>query len=299
MARILKNNLFKNKRKIRYKNTKTMDITNIYGTTKLANGVKMPCLGLGVFNMESGNEVINAVNTALDTGYRHIDTASMYLNEDGVGKAVREHQVKREDIFVTSKVWNSEQGYENTLKAFDRSLQRLGFDYLDLYLIHWPVSNTYKDTWKALEKLYREGRVKAIGVSNFLIHHLKDVIADSEIQPMVNQVEFHPYLIEQELLDFCSENSIQFEAWSPLIRGKVNEIQIIRDIANTYNKTPAQIIIRWDLQKGVVTIPKSAKPERIKSNANIFDFELSEEDMQKIDALDEGKRIVGEHPDEF
>jgi diketogulonate reductase-like aldo/keto reductase len=186
-----------------------MKITDIKGCFKLNNGVEMPYLGLGVFEMADGEDVINAVKYALDAGYRHVDTAALYQNESGVGKAINQSLLKREDVFVTSKVWNSDQGYEGTLKAFDRSLENLGFDYLDLYLIHWPVQGKYRDTWRALEYLYKQRRIRAIGVSNFLKHHLKDLMQSAEIIPMVNQVEFHPYLIQQELLDYCKEKQIQ------------------------------------------------------------------------------------------
>ena len=277
-----------------------MYITDVSGTTTLSNDVRMPYLGLGVYSMNN-EEVTGAIHHALEAGYRLIDTASVYGNEEGVGKAVRESDLPREEIFVTSKVWNIDQGYERTLKAFDKSMNRLGLDYLDLYLIHWPVSDQYKDTWKALEKLYNEGRIRAIGVSNFLIHHLKDLMEDAEITPMVNQVEFHPHLVQQELHDFCHEHQIQSEAWAPLMRGKVNDIHLLRGLAEKYGKTPAQIVLRWDLQKGVVTIPKSSNPERIRSNADVFDFELSEGDVKRIDDLEQGgeERVTGEHPDQY
>jgi len=277
-----------------------MYITDVSGTTTLSNDVRMPYLGLGVYSMNN-EEVTGAIHHALEAGYRLIDTASVYGNEEGVGKAVRESDLPREEIFVTSKVWNIDQGYERTLKAFDKSMNRLGLDYLDLYLIHWPVSDQYKDTWKALEKLYNEGRIRAIGVSNFLIHHLKDLMEDAEITPMVNQVEFHPHLVQQELHDFCHEHQIQPEAWAPLMRGKVNDIHLLRGLAEKYGKTPAQIVLRWDLQKGVVTIPKSSNPERIRSNADIFDFEISEGDVKRIDDLEQGgeERVTGEHPDQY
>ncbi len=277
-----------------------MYITDVSGTTTLSNDVRMPYLGLGVYSMNN-EEITGAIHHALEAGYRLVDTASVYGNEEGVGKAVRESDLPREEIFVTSKVWNTDQGYERTLKAFDKTMNRLGLDYLDLYLIHWPVSNLYKDTWKALEKLYNEGRIRAIGVSNFLIHHLKDLMEDAEITPMVNQLEFHPHLVQQELHDFCHEHQIQPEAWAPLMRGKVNDIHLLRGLAEKYGKTPAQIVLRWDLQKGVVTIPKSSNPERIRSNADVFDFELSEGDVKRIDDLEqEGEeRVTGEHPDQY
>lgn len=275
-----------------------MEITDGQGSVVLNNGVEMPYLGLGVFQINDGDEVINAVKNAINFGYRHIDTASLYGNEIGVGRAVADCGVDRKDIFITSKVWNSDQGYETTLKAFDKTMEKLGFEYLDLYLIHWPVKGKYIETWKALVHLYEMGRVRAIGVSNFLIHHIEDIRKISEILPAVNQVEFHPYLVQQELIDFCRSNNIQFEAWSPLMQGQVLSNKIINQIAEKYGKSPAQIIIRWDLQKGVVTIPKSVNAERIKSNFQVFDFNLTQDEIITIDSLDKNERI-GAHPDHF
>ncbi|MGJ7034649.1 aldo/keto reductase [Anoxybacillus eryuanensis] len=265
----------------------------------LHNGVRMPWLGLGVYKVQEGDEVNRAVRTALEVGYRHIDTAAFYQNEEGVGQAIRESGIPRDEIFVTTKVWNNDQGYEATLKAFDTSLKKLGFDYIDLYLVHWPVKEKYKETYKALEKLYKDGFVRAIGVSNFQIHHLEDILADCEIKPMVNQVEFHPRFTQKPLLAFCKQHDIQFEAWSPLMRGGelLNEPTLV-NIAQKYNKTPAQVILRWDLQHEVVTIPKSVTPERIAQNANIFDFALTKEEMDAIDSLNENHRI-GPDPDNF
>ncbi|PNR88477.1 glyoxal reductase [Petrotoga sp. 9T1HF07.CasAA.8.2] len=274
-----------------------MRITSIYDNTELANKVKIPWLGYGTYKAH-GDELIEGVKYSLSIGYRLIDTAEMYENEEEIGKAIRQSKIPRDEIFITSKVWNTNQGFESTLNSFENSLKRLGTDYLDLYLIHWPVSGRYIETWKALEKLYKEGRVRAIGVSNFLIHHLQDIINNCEITPMVNQVEFHPYLLQRDLLDFCQRNKIQLEAWSPLMRGRVQNILQIVDIANKYKKTPAQIVLRWDLQHGVVTIPKSVHKERIKENADIFDFELTEEEMKIIDNLDQSKRF-GANPDDF
>ncbi|MER3375871.1 MAG: aldo/keto reductase [Allomuricauda sp.] len=273
-------------------------ITNLQGTFELHNGVQMPYLGLGVYLSEDGSEVINAVKEALNHGYRHIDTASFYHNENGVGTGIKESDVDRKDVFLVTKVWNTEQGYENTLKAFDASLKRLGTDYLDLYLVHWPKEGLYKETWKALEKLYKEKRVRAIGVSNFLQHHLEDLLTSAEIVPMVNQMEFHPYLVQQDLIDFCTSKGIQYEAWSPLMQGNIFDLDIMKDLAAKYNKTIAQIVLRWDLQKGVITIPKSSNKNRIMANADLFDFELSEEDVQLLDGLDRGKRF-GPDPDNF
>ena len=273
-------------------------LSDLQGSFELHNGVQMPYLGLGVYLSKDGEEVINAVKEALNQGYRHIDTAAIYENEEGVGEGIRQSNVPREDLFLVSKVWNTDQGYEATLKAFEASLNRLGTDYLDLYLIHWPKGDLSKDTWRALERLYREKRVRAIGVSNFLKHHLEDLLDTAEIVPMVNQMEFHPYLVQQELMDFCSSHQIQYEAWSPLMQGNIFDLDIMKDMAAKYNKTIAQIVLRWDLQKGVVTIPKSSKKERIKANSELFDFTLSGEDVKLLDSLDKGKRF-GPDPDNF
>ncbi|RAK19394.1 diketogulonate reductase-like aldo/keto reductase [Anoxybacillus vitaminiphilus] len=264
----------------------------------LHNGVKMPWLGLGVYKVKNGDEVINAVKTALEAGYRHVDTAAFYDNEEGVGQAIKESGVPREQIFITTKVWNSDQGYETTLKAFETSLKKIGLDYIDLYLVHWPVKGKYKETYKALEKLYKDGLVRAIGVSNFHIHHLEDLMAECEIKPMVNQVEYHPRLTQKELHAFCKQHHIQLEAWAPLMRGGLSDEPTLLEIGKKYGKSPAQIILRWDLQHEVVTIPKSVTPHRIKENADIFDFELTAEEMEKIDALNMNKRI-GPDPDNF
>ena len=273
-------------------------ISDITGSFELYNGVKMPYLGLGTYQSDNNQEVVDAVKYALQIGYRHIDTASIYGNEEGVGKGIRESGISREDIFVVSKVWNGDQGYESTLNAFDASLNRLRLDYLDLYLIHWPVASKYKETWRAMEKLYREERIRAIGVSNFMRHHLEDLLIAADIVPTVDQMEFHPYVVQQDLLDFCSENKIQYEAWSPFMQGKLFRLDICNDLARKYTKSPAQIILRWNLQKGVVTIPKSVKKERISMNADIFDFELTDGEVAHLDSLDRGERI-GPDPDNF
>ncbi|HEO8420315.1 aldo/keto reductase [Niallia sp. FSL W8-0635] len=275
-------------------------ISSLKSTTTLHNGVEMPWLGLGVFLVKDGEEVVNSVKAALEAGYRSIDTAAVYKNEEGVGKAITESNVPREELFITTKVWNADQGYEATLAAFDVSMEKLGLDYLDLYLIHWPLPSQGKfvETWKALEKLYKDGRVRAIGVSNFKVHHLEEVIAKGEIVPMVNQVEYHPRFNQRELHDFCKKHSIQLEAWSPLMQGGLLEEPTLVEIAKKYNKSTAQIIIRWDIQTGVVTIPKSVKPHRIAENADVFDFELSDEDMDKINALNQDQRMFAD-PDTF
>ncbi|SHG36300.1 aldo/keto reductase [Flagellimonas flava] len=273
-------------------------ISNLSGTFTLINGVEMPYLGLGVYLSKNGQEVANAVRWALETGYRHIDTAAIYRNESGVGQGIKTSSVPREDIFVVNKVWNSDHGYDRTLRAFDRSLEQLQLDYLDLYLVHWPVPGEYRDTWRALEELYKQKKVRAIGVSNFLKHQLEDLMESAEINPMVNQMEFHPYLVQQDLIDFCQQHQIQYEAWSPLMQGKVFELPEFQQLADKYHKSIAQIVLRYDLQKGVITIPKSAKRERIISNADIFDFELSASDMDFLDAMDRNHRY-GPDPDNF
>jgi diketogulonate reductase-like aldo/keto reductase len=274
-------------------------VTNsLQSTTTLHNGIEMPWFGLGVFKVEDGSEVIESVKSAIKAGYISIDTAAVYGNEEGVGKGIADSEVDRERLFVTSKVWNSDQGYETTLKAFDTTLEKLGLEYLDLYLIHWPVEGKYKETWKALEKLYKDGRIRAIGVSNFQIHHLEDLLTDAEIAPMVNQVEYHPHLTQKELHAFCKDKGIQLEAWSPLKQGELLQDETITRIADKYNKSAAQVILRWYLQNEVVTIPKSTKEHRIIQNADIFDFQLTSEEMNEINALNKNER-VGPDPDNF
>ncbi len=266
--------------------------------TRLNNGVEMPWFGLGVYKAEEGDEVVRSVRTALDHGYRLIDTAAFYRNEEGVGKAIRESGIPREEIFVTTKVWNDQQGYPSTLRAFEESRKKLGLDWIDLYLIHWPVKGKYLETWKALEHLVHNGRVRAIGVCNFQVHHLEDLMGNCEIIPAVNQVEFHPRLTQKELLAFCNQNQIRMEAWAPLMRGKILDHETIVTIAEKHEKKPAQVILRWDLQHGVITIPKSVRKERIQSNADVFDFELTPEEMKRIDALNRDER-TGPDPDNF
>ncbi|MDX5474431.1 MAG: aldo/keto reductase [Bacillaceae bacterium] len=273
-------------------------LNNLNATTTLHNGVKMPWLGLGVFKVEEGEEVEKSVETAIKLGYRSIDTAAIYRNEEGVGRAIKASGVPREELFITTKVWNKAQGYEITLEAFERSMSKLGLDYLDLYLIHWPVQGKYLDTWRALEKLYEEGKVRAIGVSNFQIHHLQDIFEIAKVRPMVNQVEYHPKLAQVELLSYCKENNVQMQAWSPLMQGHLLDNEVLKAIGEKHGKSVAQVILRWDLQNGVVTIPKSVKEHRIKENTDIFDFELTVEEMEKVNALNEDKRI-GPDPDNF
>ncbi|MGC4379062.1 aldo/keto reductase [Fictibacillus sp. Mic-4] len=273
-------------------------VKSIQDTTTLHNGVKMPWVGLGVYKAEEGEEVIRAVKAAISAGYRSIDTASLYQNEEGVGKAIKECGVPREELFITTKVWNTDQGYDSTLTAFEESRKKLDLDYVDLYLVHWPVKEKYKETWRALEKLYKDGKVKAIGVSNFQIHHLEDIMADCEIKPMVNQVECHPQLSQKELLAFCKENDIQLEAWRPLLKGEILNDPVLTKIAEQHQKSVAQVTLRWHLQNGIVVIPKSVNENRIKENGALFDFELSPDEMRQIDALNINKRN-GQDPDNF
>ncbi|PLT33685.1 aldo/keto reductase [Bacillus sp. V5-8f] len=273
-------------------------IKNIKDTITLHNGVSMPQLGFGVFKVEEGSQTVESVKKALEIGYRSIDTAAVYKNEEGVGKAIRESGIPRAELFITSKVWNSDQGYESTLKAYDDSLKRLGLEYLDLYLIHWPVKGKYNETWKALEKLYKDGRVRSIGVSNFHIHHLEDLFANSELKPVIDQVELHPRLAQPELREFCEKHDIKVEAWGPLGQGNLIDEPTLKHIAEKHGKTTAQVLIRWHLQHGIVVIPKSVTPSRIEENAQVFDFELSLDEMSKIDALNLNERY-GADPDNF
>lgn len=273
-------------------------ITNIKDCTVLNNGAKMPWLGFGVFQMDEGAETEDSVRKALEVGYRAVDTATIYENEAGVGKAVAESGIAREDIFITTKVWNDEQGYESTLKAFDESLKKLKMEYIDLYLIHWPVKDRSLDTWKALEKLYEDGVVRAIGLSNYKIRHIKEILAVCNVKPTLNQVEFHPRLQHAELHQFCKKNQIQLQAWAPLMQGEALFIPEIVEISQKYDKTPAQTLIRWDLQNEVVTIPKSSTPYRIAENAQVFDFQISESDMACINSLNMEQQAV-DYPDDI
>jgi len=270
---------------------------DIRSAKRLANGVEMPRLGLGVYKVGDA-EVEQPVKWALETGYRSIDTASFYGNEAGVGRALKASAVDRSQLFITSKVWNSEQGYRGTLAAFERSRERLGIDYLDLYLIHWPVPGRFRQTWQALEKLYQDRRVRAIGVSNFQPHHLEELGRGVEIMPMVNQVELHPLLSQVPLRKYCQDRGIAVEAWAPLARGLALDLPALAAIALNHRKNTAQVILRWHLQNDVIAIPKSVHRERILGNAGIFDFELSRPEMESIDALNQDHR-TGPDPDKF
>lgn len=265
----------------------------------LNNDIKMPQLGLGVYKVPS-EDIDRSVKYALDIGYKAIDTATFYENEEAIGKVLKEEQVKREDVFITTKVWNSDQRYDRTIKAFYESLEKLNLKYIDLYLIHWPCPDfdLYIETYKALETLYEAGLAKAIGVSNFNVEHLERVLAECNIVPTVNQVECHPYLQQKELKEFCKKHNIKIEAWAPLARGEAFDEKIIQDLADKYMKTPAQIILRWQIQEDTIVIPKSVTTSRISENFNVFDFELSESDMKEIATLDQGKRL-GREPNEM
>lgn len=278
---------------------------NLTTTFKLNNGVEMPWVGYGTYKTPV-EETESVVSEALKIGYRHIDTAAFYQNEKGVGQAVRKSGISREEIFVTSKVWNSNRGYEKTKKAFEDTMRELDMDYLDLYLIHWPANRKqYGDkaksinaeTWRAMEELYMEGRIKAIGLSNFLPHHIDELLETAKIKPMVNQIELHPGWLQPEVVEYCHRNDIVVEAWSPLGRNTILNNETLLEIANKYDKSVAQICLRWVLQHNVVPLPKSVTPSRIKMNTEIFDFILDEKDMKVIDSLhDIGGRCA--QPDE-
>lgn len=260
-------------------------------STILNNGITMPLLGLGVYDMYN-REAEEAVAHALEIGYRLIDTASMYKNETEIGNAIRSSVIKRSEIFLTTKVADGDQGYDQTLRAFDASSKKLNCDYIDLYLVHWPIKKTRETTWKALEKLYADKRVRSIGVANYLIPFLNELDTYSNVTPALNQVEFSPYLFLEDLLTDCNRKKIQLQAYTSLVRGHRFTDPKLVALANTYNKTPAQIILRWILQLGVSAIPKSSNLERLQENFNVFDFQISEIDMKKINGFNENYRVV-------
>ena len=281
-----------------------MNNLNLNSKITLNNGTEIPVIGIGTYRIEDGEPLTNEIKWALEAGYRLIDTATIYKNEEGVGRGIAESGISREKLFITTKLWNIDQGYESTLKAIDVSLVKLGLSYVDLYLVHWPTAspdnktsiNKREETWKAMEEVYKSGKAKAIGVSNHTITHLKEMKRYAHITPVIDQVEFHPFLYQKDLLEYCKENNIVLEAHAPLARGNISRSELIADIAKKYHKNNAQIFLRWSLQHGVIPIPKSIHKERIKENINVFDFELSEEDMVRLDGLNENLRF-GSNPE--
>lgn len=261
---------------------------------RLNQGVGIPVLGLGVFQSPPGPPTRQAVAWALEAGYRHIDTAALYENEADVGDAVREAHLPREEVFVTTKLWHSEHGFESSQTAARQSLERLKLSYIDLYLIHWPRAPTPElrlASWRGLEKLQKDGVCRAIGVSNYTVRHLEELATHSDVVPAVDQVEFHPFVYDPELLSYCDRHAIRLEAWAPLTRGRRFEEPVLRAIAAEHRKTPAQVLIRWGLEHGIVEIPKSIHRERIVENANVFDFHLSRAELARLDALRDGRRV--------
>ncbi len=267
-------------------------------TKRLANGIEMPIFGLGVYKMTDPQETIEAITTALQVGYRAIDTASLYHNEEQVGEAIRHSGVPRNDIFVTTKVWNTDQGFDNTLRAFEESLKKLDMDYVDLYLTHWPVEGKYTETYRAIERLYEEKLIRVPGVSNHHKQHIEEILKVAQTPPMVNQIEAHPYLSQEPLRAFCKEHNIAVTAWSPLGRGGVLIDETILKMGDKYGKSTAQIVLRWHIQNDILVIPKSVTPSRIEENARIFDFELTEEDMRSLNNLNRNQRF-GKDPENF
>lgn len=256
----------------------------------LCNWVKMPSIGFGTYKSGGEDETARIVKYALDIGYRQIDTASFYGNEVGVGNGIKDSRVNREEIFLVTKLWNDDHGYEKTIKAFNKSLEKLQVEYIDLYLIHWP-NKLNSETWRAFEYLYKIGKVKAIGVCNFKIGHLEELRKSAKIMPMVNQIEVHPLSPKNNMLNYCNENNIQLVAWSPMMRGKIFSSELMMNLSEKYKKTIAEIVLRWHIQRGVIPIPKSSNEERIKENLDIFDFEIAKEDMNAVDLLNEGDNV--------
>lgn len=272
---------------------------------KLRNGVEIPCVGFGTYLTPDGDTCVNSVKEALSAGYRHIDTAEFYANEESVGKALAESGISRDEVFVTTKLWNTNQGYDSALRHFEMSAKKLGLDTVDLYLIHWPMAKdfvadyprTLLDTWRAFERLYEEGRVRAIGVCNCLKHHLKVIIDNSKVAPMVNQIEFHAGLVQKEAEEFSKQNGVVVEAWAPLCRGRAFGNPVLESIAAKHGKTQAQVLVRWCLDKGVLPLPKSVTPSRIRENIDVFDFALSADEIAAIETI-EGVGRIGSNPDD-
>lgn len=253
----------------------------------LSNGVKIPSIGFGTYKSGDDEETAKIIKDALNLGYKMIDTASFYNNEVGIGNGIKESGIDRKDIFIVTKLWNDDHGYDNTIEAFNKSLNNLQVDYIDLYLIHWP-NKLNAETWRAFEHLYETGKVKAIGVCNFKVEHLEELKKTAKIMPMVNQVEIHPFSTKNNIINYCKDNNIKVVAWSPISRGRVLSNDLMIDLSQKYKKSIVQIVLRWHMQKGVIPIPKSSNENRIKENIDIFDFEISSEDMKAIDSLDEG-----------
>ena len=257
----------------------------------LYNGVKVPEIGFGTWHIKDEKTLENSIGCALESGYNHIDTASKYCNEEFIGNTLKKLKIPRDEIFITSKLWNTDKGYNQTIKAFNETLKRLKTDYLDLYLIHWPMtSKNWKEdnieTWKAMEMLYKQGKIKAIGVSNFLVQHLEALLKEIDIPPIINQIEYHPGFMQKETVEYCKKNNIIVEAWSPLGSGSMLDNEQLKDIANKYNKSVAQICIKWCLQNGIVPLPKSTNKNRIKENINVYNFTISTEDMNFINSME-------------
>lgn len=278
-------------------------MNNIQDSYVLSNGVKIPCVGFGTWRLTNDESTVDIIKTAIDCGYRHIDTAFAYKNEQAVGNAIKECGLKRSELFITSKLDNSDHGYEKTMKEFEMTMNNLGLDYLDLYLIHWPIPQLYRDnwqemncgTWKAFEELYQEGKIKAIGVSNFLEHHIEPLLESATIAPMVDQLELHPQYVQRDAVNYCKDHRMIVESWSPLIKGQL-EHPLLLQLAAAYNKTPAQIVLRWSIQHGFLPLPKTTTRERMLENADIFSFEISNDDIEQMKALE----ILGRtdyHPD--
>jgi diketogulonate reductase-like aldo/keto reductase len=263
---------------------------NIKSTVTLSNGVKMPKFGFGVWQINEGKEAANAVHEALKTGYVLIDTAAIYGNEKSVGEGLKDF--RRDEFFLTTKVWNDNQGYDTTLKACEESLKKLGVDFVDLYLVHWPVQGKFADTWRAMERLYEEGLTRAVGVSNFTQFHINEIYKSAHVPPMVNQIEISPFITQAPLREFCAQEGIAVEAYSPLGRAKILKTPQLIKIGEKYGKTPAQVILRWHLQNNIIPIPKSSHAERIRENADIFDFELSADELKTISALNQNKHAI-------
>jgi diketogulonate reductase-like aldo/keto reductase len=257
-------------------------------TVELRNGVVLPRVGLGVFRAQAGESTRQAVRAALEAGYRHVDTAAVYGNEEDVGQAVRSSGLPRSEIFVTTKLWNADQGFDRALSAFDASLQRLGLEYVDLYLVHWPVQGLRKESWRALESLLEQKRVRAIGVSNFLVSHLEELAGSARVLPLVNQIEVSPFLQQRDVREWCAKHGIVVEAYSPLTKGARLGHPVVLDIAAQLGRSAAQVLLRWGLQRDLVVLPKSTHPERIRENGAVFDFQLDDEQLARLDALEEG-----------